>query len=136
MCLPVSVVFACIRNAGRSQIASAFFDALADPVKALSASGGTNPAERVHREVVEAMREVGIDVSSRVPQKLTAEMAKGAVLLVTMGCGDRCPYVPGVRTVDWFLPDPRGQTLERVRAIRDDIRARVVELVLKEGWAR
>ena len=82
------------------------------------------------------MREVGIDVSSRVPQKLTAEMAKGAVLLVTMGCGDRCPYVPGVRTVDWFLPDPRGQTLERVRAIRDDIRARVVELVLKEGWAR
>ena len=128
------VIFACVHNAGRSQMASAFFNALADPGKARAISAGTEPADRVHPEVVENMREMEIDIAGCVPRKLTAEFGKEAVLLITMGCGDQCPYVPGLRRADWALPDPKGQPPERVREIRDDIRARVVELVKLEGW--
>jgi arsenate reductase (thioredoxin) len=126
------VVFACVHNAGRSAMAAAFFNALADPAKARAISGGTQPGDRVHPEVVEAMRELGVDLSSTVPQRLTAKM--GADLLVTMGCGDDCPVMPGARRDDWPLQDPKGLPLERVREIRDEIRARVRALIAEEHW--
>lgn len=131
-----TAIFACIHNAGRSQMAAAFFTALADPTRATALSAGTEPAERVHPEVVEVMREVGVDVSGARPTRLTDELARGASLLVTMGCGESCPLVPGLERLDWNLPDPKGLPLERVRAIRDDIRARVLELVRSRGWER
>lgn len=130
------VVFACVHNAGRSQMAAAFFDDLADPTKARAISAGTQPAERVHPVVVDVMAEVGIDVSTARPQLLTADLAEGASILFTMGCGDECPYVPGLRIEDWPLPDPRGQDLAAVRVIRDDIRARVEEHLARESWSR
>jgi arsenate reductase len=130
------VIFACVHNAGRSQMAAAFFRQYADPDRAVAVSAGTNPAERVHPEVVEAMGELGIDLTGAKPQKLTAELASDATLLVTMGCGDECPYVPGLRIDDWPLKDPKGQSAEAVRAIRDDVRQRVAALVAAEGWAR
>ncbi len=129
------VIFACVHNAGRSQMAAAFFNALADPSKARAISAGTNPGPHVHPEVVVVMRELGIDLSSARPQRLTAELARGATLLVTMGCGDECPIVPGMRRDDWPLRDPKGQAIEAVRVIRDDIRARVVSLLATEQWA-
>lgn len=131
-----TALFACIHNAGRSQMAAAFFTALADPKRATALSAGTEPAERVHPEVVEVMREVGVDVSGARPTRLTDELARGASLLVTMGCGESCPFVPGLERLDWNLPDPKGLPLERVRAIRDDIRAHVLELVRSRGWER
>ncbi len=130
-----TVIFACVHNAGRSQMSAAFFNHLADAGKARAISAGTQPAARVHPEVLEAMLEVGIDLSNAIPQKLTAELAQGATLLVTMGCGDECPYVPGLRRADWPLQDPKGQSGNRVREIRDDIRSRVSELLQAEGWA-
>jgi len=130
------VLFACVHNAGRSQMAAAYFNALADPAQARAVSAGTEPAERVHPEVVQAMREVGIDLSSARPQRLTAELASKAQLLVTMGCGDACPFVPGLRREDWPLPDPKGQAPARVREIRDEIRERVRKLVEENGWGR
>ena len=129
----ITVVFACVHNAGRSQMAAAFFNAVADPSKARAVSAGTKPAERVNPVVVEAMREAGIDVSGATPQRLTQTVAEQASLLVTMGCGDECPYVPGLQRDDWPLDDPAGQPLDRVRAIRDDIRQRVHTLVTREG---
>jgi arsenate reductase len=129
---PKTVIFACVHNAGRSQMAAAFFNKLADPAKARALSAGTTPGDRVHPEVVAVMREEGIDLSGARPQKLTAELAAEAQLLITMGCGDECPYVPGVRRDDWPLDDPKGQPVERIRAIRDDIRARVEALVVQE----
>ena len=129
----ITVVFACVHNAGRSQMAAAFFNALADPSKARAVSAGTQPADRVNPVVVEAMREAGIDVSVNTPQRLTQTVAEQASLLITMGCGDECPYVPGLQRDDWPLDDPAGQPLERVRAIRDDIRQRVHTLVTREG---
>ncbi len=131
----ITVVFACVHNAGRSQMAAAFFNALADPARARAVSAGTQPADRVNPVVVEAMREAGIDVSAAMPQKLTESLARQASLLVTMGCGDECPYVPGLRRDDWELEDPAGQPLERVRAIREEIRQRVHTLVTHEGLA-
>lgn len=128
-----TVIFACVHNAGRSQMAAAFFNTLADPAKARALSGGTTPGDRVHLEVVTVMQEKGIDLSGARPQKLTSEMAAEAQLLITMGCGEECPYVPGVRRDDWPLDDPKGQSIERVRAIRDDIRTRVEALVIQEG---
>ena len=130
------VIVACIHNAGRSQIAAAFFNQLADPLKALAVSAGTEPGERVHPEVLAVMREVGIDLSHAKPQRLTEEMAKDAQLLITMGCGDKCPYVPGLRRDDWSLRDPKGLPMEEVRAIRDEIRLRVQELVRQEQVQR
>ncbi len=130
------VVFACVHNAGRSQMAAAFFNALADPAKARAISAGTAPGERVHPEVVAAMREVGVDLSQARPQRLTAALADGARLLVTMGCGEECPVVPGARREDWPLRDPKGRSLDEVREVRDEIRRRVAALVAAESWTR
>jgi arsenate reductase (thioredoxin) len=130
------VLFACVHNAGRSQMAAAFFNQMADPARARAISAGTSPGQRVHPEVVAVMREHGIDLASAVPQKLTPELARGARLLITMGCGDDCPIVPGARRDDWPLDDPKGRSIEDVRQIRDEIRARVVDLVTNEAWKR
>jgi arsenate reductase len=130
-----NVIFACVHNAGRSQISAAFFNQLADPARARAISAGTNPAPHVHPIVVEAMREVGIDLTHAQPQKLTAELAQGAQLLVTMGCGDECPYVPGLRRDDWPLSDPKGQDLAAVRIIRDEILTRIKHLIETEHLA-
>lgn len=131
-----TVIFACVHNAGRSQMAAAWFNSLADPAKARGVSAGTQPGDRVHPIVVEAMREAGIDLSGNLPQRLTADLAHGSALLVTMGCGDECPFVPGLPIDDWPLPDPKGQPIETVRNIRDDIRDRVLELLRARGWSR
>ena len=131
-----TVIFACVHNAGRSQMAAAFFNALADASAARAVSAGASPGERVHPEVVAAMREAGIDFSGARPQRLTPELARGADLLVTMGCGDECPAFPGLRRDDWPLEDPRNQPMERVREIRDDMRGRVGKLLEGEGWAK
>ncbi len=128
------VIFACVHNAGRSQMSAAFFNALANPALAHAISAGTNPGERVHPEVLVAMREVGIELSGVKPQRLTEELARGANWLVTMGCGDECPAVPGLRREDWPLSDPKGQAVERVREIREDIRGRVAAFVEQNGW--
>jgi arsenate reductase len=116
-------------------MAAAFFNSLADPTKARAVSAGTSPARQVHPVVSTVMREVGIDVSRVAPQRLTPELAARGQLLITMGCGDACPFVPGLRRDDWALEDPKGQSPEKVRAIRDDIRERVNRLVAAEGWA-
>jgi arsenate reductase len=134
--MPDLVLFACVHNAGRSQMAAAWFNQLADPSKARAISAGTNPGPRVHPEVVTAMREVGVDLSAAPTTKLTTDLAAPASLLVTMGCGDECPYVPGLKRDDWPLDDPKGQPLARVREIRDDVRDRVRALVDREGWGR
>ena len=128
-----TIIFACVHNAGRSQMAAAFYNQLADRSKAEAISAGTEPGLRVHPEVLAAMQEVGIDLSGAGPQKLTEELAGGAALLITMGCGDKCPYVPGLRRDDWPLKDPKGLPMEEVRAIRDDIRLRVADLLKAEG---
>jgi arsenate reductase len=130
------VLFACVHNAGRSQMAATFFNAAADPVKARAMSAGTEPGKQVHPEVVEVMREVGFDLSHAIPTHLTDELARQAQLLVTMGCGEACPFVPGVQREDWSLLDPKGQSLEQVRSIRDAVRGRVDELVRARGWQR
>ena len=130
-----TILFACVHNAGRSQIAAAWFNQLADPAKARAISAGTDPGERVHPEVVEAMREAGIDLDGIVPQKLTEDLARQAQVLVTMGCGDACPVIPGARVEDWPLVDPKGQPLEIVRQIRDDIRVKVEDLIARDGLA-
>jgi arsenate reductase (thioredoxin) len=127
----VRVIFACVHNAGRSQMAAAFFNQLSDTAAAQAISAGTNPGERVHPEVVTVMREAGIDLSSALPQKLTTELASGAQMLITMGCGDECPYVPGLRRDDWPLDDPKGRSIDDVRRIRDEIRGRVEDLLQK-----
>ena len=130
------MLFACVHNAGRSQMAAAWFNALADPAKARAISAGTNPGSRVHPEVVAAMREVGVDLSAARPTRLTAEMMRGASLVVTMGCGDECPYVLGLRVEDWPMGDPGGQPLDRVRAMRDDVGLMVAQLVSNRRWVR
>ena len=126
------IIFACVHNAGRSQMAAAFFNQLADHSKAEAVSAGTEPGIRVHPEVLSAMQEVGIDLTNAKPQKLTQELAEGASLLITMGCGDKCPYVPGLRRDGWPLPDPKGRPVEEVRIIRDDVKARVLNLIEAE----
>jgi arsenate reductase len=131
-----TVIFACVHNAGRSQMANAFFNLLANPAKARSISAGTDPGAHVHPEVVTAMREKGIDVSTAQPQRLTTGLATGAQLLITMGCGDACPVVPGLERVDWPLSDPKGQPVARVREIRDEIEGRVRQLLAAKGWLR
>ena len=131
-----TVLFACIHNAGRSQMAAAWFNALADTTKARAISAGTEPGTRVHPEVLTAMREVGIDLEGVAPRRLTDELAATASILVTMGCGEACPVVPGLRPMDWPLEDPKGKPVERVREIRDEVRRRVAALLVAEGWAR
>ena len=127
------VIFACVHNAGRSQMAAAFFNHLVDPTRAQAISAGTDPGPRVHPEVLAAMQEIGIDLSTARPQKLTEELARDAQLLITMGCGDQCPFVPGLRRDDWPLRDPKGQPIEEVRIIRDEIRARVQSFIARES---
>jgi len=122
------VLFVCLHNAGRSQMSRALFE-LEAAGRHDAGSAGTEPAERVHPEVADAMAEIGVDIAGRVPQRLTAELAEWADVVVTMGCGDRCPYVPGTRYVDWDLPDPKGRPIEEVRATREKIRERVAALV-------
>ena len=129
-----TVIFACVHNAGRSQMAAAFFNRLADPTKARAVSAGTQPGERVHPEVVEVMRERGIDVAGAKPQKLTDELARDAQWLITMGCGDQCPVVPGLERDDWPLEDPKGKPRERVREIRDEVERKVRALLAANGW--
>jgi arsenate reductase (thioredoxin) len=123
-----TALFVCLHNAGRSQMSQALFERAAEGRhRALSA--GTTPGDRVHPEVVEAMRELGIDVADRVPRALTTALAEQADVVVTMGCGDECPYIPGKRYLDWDLEDPQGRPLDEVRATRDEIDRRVRELV-------
>jgi arsenate reductase len=128
----LKVIFACVHNAGRSQMAAAFFNQLSYPQKAKAISAGTEPGQRVHPEVLATMQEIGIDLSQAQPQKLTEELAKDAQLLITMGCGDKCPYVPSLRRDDWPLRDPKGLPVEEVITIRDEVRARVVSLIASE----
>ncbi len=130
------VIFACVHNAGRSQMAAGFFNHIADGAKAMALSAGTRPGREVHPEVVAAMRETGIDLSSARPQLLTSDVARDVTMLVTMGCGEECPYVPGIEREDWALADPNGRPIEEVRAIRDEIRRRVVALVQSRGGGR
>jgi len=125
----ITVLFACVHNAGRSQIAAALFNQYADPAKARAISAGTQPALRVHPEVIDAMKMRGIDLSTQTPQRLTPELAATADWLVTMGCGDECPVVPGTRRDDWPIPDPKGQSADVVTAIIDDLDRRVRTLI-------
>jgi arsenate reductase len=131
-----TALFACVHNAGRSQMAAAWFNKLCDPKKAIAISAGTQPGERVHHGVVETMLEVGIDLSTVRPRLLTTEVAQRATLLVTMGCGDTCPYVSGLKKLDWPLQDPEGQSIEVVRKIRDEIRQRVLDLSKGRDWLK
>jgi len=130
-----TVLFACVHNAGRSQMAAAWFNRLADPAAARAVSAGTEPGARVHPEVVVAMQEVGLDLSTGMPRLLTDDLAASTNLLITMGCGDACPVVPGVERDDWPLDDPKGQPIERVREIRDEIERRVRGLLAARRWS-
>jgi arsenate reductase len=123
-----NILFVCLHNAGRSQISQALFEH-SSAGRHIALSAGTTPAERVHPEVVEVMQELGIDLSGRQPQLLTRELAEWADVVITMGCGDACPYIPGKRYIDWDLPDPRGRPLDEVRTTRDDIARRVDSLL-------
>ena len=125
-------IFACVHNAGRSQMAAAFFNQLADFQKAKAVSAGTEPGPRVHPVVLEIMREVGLDLSNAQPQLLTEELARNAALLVTMGCGEKCPYVPGLRREDWPLPDLKSLPTEEARKVRDEVKQRVMDLITRE----
>jgi len=131
---PETVLFACVENAGRSQMAAAFFNALADPSAARALSAGTDPAERVHPAVAQVMRELGLELGDAPPRHLTRDLVARADVLITMGCGAACPVVPGVPHEDWPLPDPKDEPVERVREIRDQIRARVEALIARSGW--
>lgn len=126
-----SVLFVCLHNAGRSQMSQALFERAAAG-RHTASSAGTTPAEHVHPEVVEVMQELGIDLSGRRPQPLTRELSALADIVVTMGCGDECPYIPGKRYIEWDLTDPKGRPLDEVRAIRDDIGRRIDALLADE----
>ena len=133
---PATVLFACVHNAGRSQMAAAWFNLLSDPARARAISAGTEPAPRVHPEVVTAIHEVGVDLAAAPTSKLTAALAEPVQMLITMGCGDQCPVVPGLKRDDWPLEDPKGKPLDQVRRIRDEIRDRVTGLLDAHGWRR
>jgi len=128
----ITVLFACVHNAGRSQIAAALFNQLADPAKARAISAGTRPADHVHPEVISTMQARGIDLSTQTPQRLTPELASTANWLITMGCGDECPVVPGTKRDDWPIDDPKGQPPEVVERILNDIDGRVRRLIAAE----
>lgn len=133
---PRIVIFACVHNAGRSQMAACWFNHLADPRKARALSAGTEPGPHVHPVVMEAMKERDLDLSGARPQRLTPDLARGAAFLVTMGCGESCPYIPGVPVFDWPLADPKDQGIEAVRLIRDEIEMRVRAFVRERAWDR
>lgn len=130
---PKVILFACVHNAGRSQMAAAWLNHLADPSRLRAISAGTQPASSVHPVVVDVMREVGIELGNVTPQKLSTELAQTADVLITMGCGEDCPVVPGLRREDWPFPDPKGQSMESVRLTRDTIRGRIEQLLVDEG---
>jgi arsenate reductase len=132
----IKVLFACVHNAGRSQMAAALFNLHADPTKARAVSAGTEPGERVHPEVIAAMREVDVDLTAIRPQKLTDELARTVNVLVTMGCGETCPVVPGLERHDWPLEDLKGKPIARVRQIRDEVQERIRNFVTQKGWSR
>src|SRR5712692_392162 len=132
----ITVLFACVHNAGRSQRAAAGFNALAEPARARAESAGTHPADQVHSVVASAMREAGIELSGARPQRLTETIARRANWLITMGCGEECPVVPGVRRDDWAIDDPAGLSIDRVREIRDAIKTRVETFVDRERFRR
>jgi|SRR5664280_1765650 len=129
-----TVLFACIHNAGRSQMAAALFNHYADTSQVRAISAGTQPGDRVHPEVQQAMEELGVNLSKVKPQKLTDELASSAQLLVTMGCGEACPFIPGLERDDWPLEDPKGKSVERVREIRSEVKRRVLELLSTRNW--
>jgi protein-tyrosine-phosphatase len=129
-------IFACVHNAGRSQISAALFNRYANPTEAHAISAGTQPGVQVHPVVVDAMREIGVDLSTIKPQKLTSELAAGAEMLITMGCGEDCPFIPGIEREDWPLPDPKGRDIETVRTIRAEIAQRIKALIERKGLAR
>jgi len=132
-----TVLFVCLHNAGRSQMSAALFERAAQGRhQAVSAGSEADPSGRVHPPVVAVMRELGVDLSDRRPQRLSAELAEAADVVVTMGCGDACPFIPGKRYIDWELPDPKGRPIEEVRATRDDIAGRVQQLVDELDHAR
>jgi arsenate reductase (thioredoxin) len=131
---PAKVVFACVANAGRSQMAAALFNTLANTSRARAISAGTRPEAAVHAEVIGAMREKGIDLSAAKPQYLSTDLAKDAHIVITMGCGDECPLIPGVERDDWPIDDPKGKPVEEVRRIRDEIQKRVTDLVRERKW--
>jgi arsenate reductase (thioredoxin) len=131
---PAKVVFACVANAGRSQMAAAFFNKFANPKRAVAMSAGTRPAQAVHAEVVTAMREIGIDLSQATPQYLSSDLCKGAHIVITMGCGDECPLVPGVERDDWTIDDPQGKPPQTVGLIRDQIKKCVTDLIRERKW--
>jgi arsenate reductase (thioredoxin) len=131
-----TVVFACRHNAAKSQMAAAFFAELADPAKAVARSAGTRPAESVNPAVVDVMSELGHDLSGAIPRLLTPEVAAGAVAIVTFGCAEECPAVPGVPVEDWVLPESGGRDLASLRGTRDALRGRVADLVERMGWTR
>ena len=130
-----TVLFACVHNAGRSQMAAAWFNKLADRGNAHAISAGTAPGAAVHPEVVTVMNEVGVDLSAGEPRFLSDELAASASLLITMGCGDACPVVPGLERDDWPLEDPKGKPLDRVRESRAEVERRVRALLEARGWA-
>ena len=132
--MTAKVLFACIHNAGRSQMAAALFNLRADPRKARALSAGTEPGARVHPEVVTAMRELDVDLAGAQPQKLTDELAGTVNVLITMGCGEACPFIPGLERRDWPLEDPKGKPIERVRQIRDEVDQRIRSLIAEKGW--
>ncbi|HLM74294.1 MAG TPA: arsenate reductase ArsC [Polyangiaceae bacterium] len=132
--VPAQILFACVHNAGRSQIAAAWLNKLADPSRARAISAGTQPGERVHPEVLEAMRAAGIDLAGVTPRRLTDELAENSTMLITLGCGEACPATPGLRREDWPVEDPKGKSMARVEAIRDELRGRVEALIEREGW--
>lgn len=132
----ITVLFACVRNAGRSQIAAALFNAYADAKKARAISAGTHPARQIHPAVVDAMKERGFDLSGRSPQELTPELASSANWLITMGCGDECPVVPGTRRDDWPILDPKDQSIATVNSIIGDIDQRVRDLIARLDVSR
>ena len=123
-----TALFVCLHNAGRSQMSAALFERAANG-RHHALSAGTTPGDRVHPEVVEVMRELDINLANRTPQLLTRELAQQADVVITMGCGDACPFIPGKRYIDWELPDPKGRPVEEVRATRDEIACRVDALI-------
>ena len=132
----ITVLFACVHNAGRSQIAAALFNNYADPDKARAISAGTQPADRVHPEVIDVMRSRGIDLSSQRPATIDTGTGGNGNWLITMGCGDECPVVPGAQRDDWPILDPKGQSTGTVGAIVSDIETRVHQFIAEHGWAK
>ncbi|AZZ37260.1 low molecular weight phosphatase family protein [Bdellovibrio sp. qaytius] len=130
------VIFACIHNAGRSQMAAAFFNKYADPTKAKAISAGTQPAPQVHPEVKAVMNEIEISLANASPKLLTVELATEASYLITMGCKENCPYIPDLKILDWPFQDPKGQSLESVRLTRDSIREQIMDFLMQKKWLK